>query len=161
VVVWLCKAGDDFLGTRPCGLLSQQNIRVAIVEDYEPLLDALRLEINRSVGMCCVGIFGCSEDLIKVIPKLQPDLVMMDLELPRMDGISATREIKRRWPRVKILIFSASDELQKITEALSAGASGYLVKSEPREKLAEAIRRLHSGRFGFERQRGRMPGAFF
>lgn len=116
---------------------------MAIVEDYSPLLHGLRLEVNHSTGLHCVGIFETSEEAISAFEKLRPDVVLVDLSLPRMDGFECTRRIKKRWPRMKVLIFTADES--KAQEAFVAGASGYLDKRVPRAELADFIRRAYRG----------------
>lgn len=126
-------------------MTNTQRIRVAVVEDNPFLLEALQAEIKHSEGLTCVGGFESCEEFLKAVAKVRPDVIIMDLGLPGMDGISCTIQIKRRWPRAKVLIFSTHETREKIVKSLTAGADGYLVKSTPRQKLAEAIRRVHNG----------------
>jgi NarL family two-component system response regulator LiaR len=121
-------------------------IRVAIVEDYEPLLFQLKLEIDITPGMVCVGAFDSCEKLLTEIPNAKPDVVLLDIGLPKMDGIACVREIKNSWPRTKTLMLSADDSRQTIVSAFSEGADGFLDKSTPRQRLAQAIARVHEGR---------------
>jgi DNA-binding NarL/FixJ family response regulator len=94
--------------------------------------------------MKCVGSFDSCEDALDALGKLRADLVLMDLGLQRMDGIECTRRVKRRWPRTKVLVFSADDKQSEV--ALRAGADGYLDKGASPDKLAKAIRRVHAGK---------------
>jgi DNA-binding NarL/FixJ family response regulator len=118
---------------------------VAVIEDNRFLLAALKAEIQFSEGLRCIGAFDNCEDFLKALPRLRPDVVLMDLGLPGMDGINCTIQLKRRWPRAKVLIFSTHETREKIVKSLTAGADGYLVKSTPRQKLAQAIHRVHNG----------------
>lgn len=124
----------------------QQRIRVAIVEDYVPLLQQLRTEINLSTGLQTVGTYETCEDAIAHMDRAHPDVVVMDIGLPKMSGIDGLKILKERWPRTKVLMFSADDRKETIREAFLRGAAGYLDKGSPRQKLAAAIERVHEGR---------------
>jgi DNA-binding NarL/FixJ family response regulator len=118
---------------------------VVVIEDHPGLCEGLRLEINRSAGLKCVGAFESLEDGLKFIPKSDVDICLLDLMLPGADGIEGTARLKKKFPRLKVIIFSGLDSAEKILAAFNAGADGYLVKSTPREKLAEAIERVYEG----------------
>lgn len=119
---------------------------MAIVEDYLPLLQQLRTEINLSSGLQTVGAFENCEDAIANMDRGHPDVVLMDISLPKMSGIDCLKLIKEKWPRTKVLMFSADDRKETIREAFLRGADGYLDKGSPRQKLAAAIERVHEGR---------------
>lgn len=118
---------------------------MAVVEDYEPLLKQLKSEINLAPGLECVGTFQSCEELIESMPATKPDMVLLDIGLPRMSGITCIKEIKRQWPRTKCLVLSDDVRRQSIIDAISEGADGYLEKGTPRQKLAAAILRVHEG----------------
>jgi DNA-binding NarL/FixJ family response regulator len=85
------------------------------------------------------------ETALDETPRCNPDVILLDLGLPRMSGIDVTREVKARWPVVEILIFTIFDEEEKVLEAIKAGASGYLLKGAPADKIIEAIRDVRAG----------------
>lgn len=103
------------------------------------------MEISRSESLRCVGAFLTFEKAQPEIPNKQADVILLDLGLPGMDGVEATRIIRRRWPRLKILIFSSLASEERIYSAFNAGANGFLVKSAPRLELVDAIERVHEG----------------
>ena len=125
---------------------------MALVEDDENLRTCLTDELNRSPGLTCVGAYELAEPAIDAIPKVRPDVVLMDLMLPRMPGVEATSKIKQRWPRVRVLAFTGHGNIELIVTAFSAGADGYILKSTPRQKLAEIIKRVHEGGSPISRQ---------
>lgn len=127
--------------------MSKENrIRVVIVEDHAELCQCLRLEVNRSASMHCVGAFQSLELLLSKPADLLADVLLLDLSLPGMDGIEGAAELKHRWPRLKIIIFSADGRSETIFAAFMAGADGYLIKcSSSRQRLAEAITMVHGG----------------
>ena len=124
---------------RPC------RIRVTVVEDDLCLLECLRREVDRSHGLECVGAFGSFEDAREKIPNQEPDVILLDLSLPGIDGVDAIRTIKVEWPRLKILVFSGHEDNQRIFSAFMAGANGFLLKSSARAELADGIEKVYRG----------------
>jgi DNA-binding NarL/FixJ family response regulator len=92
-----------------------------------------------------IGTALSGEAALALLEKQQPDVVLQDLGLPRMTGIEVTREVKKRWPAVEVLIFTIFDEEEKVIEAVKAGASGYLLKGASGEKVIDAIREVKAG----------------
>lgn len=103
------------------------------------------MEIEGSPGLRWVG--GCErfETASGEIPRKSPDVVLLDLGLPGMDGIEAINAMKHSWPRLKILVFSGASDEQRIYSAFMAGANGFLVKSAPKAELAEGIESVYGG----------------
>jgi DNA-binding NarL/FixJ family response regulator len=120
-------------------------IRVVVIEDHAPLRDALSMEFDRNPRLKFVKGFDDFEGAEKELGKLEANVVLLDLGLPGMSGVEATGLIKKKWPRLKVLIFSALDAGEVMLAALKAGANGYVLKQEPPEKLAAAIERVHEG----------------
>jgi DNA-binding NarL/FixJ family response regulator len=120
-------------------------IRVFVVEDQTPILkNQLKLlERCPAIRLCGTALSG--ETALEAISKDPPDVVLLDLGLPRMDGIEVTRRVKERVPAVEILIFTIFEEEEKVLEAIRAGASGYLLKGTPVERIIEAIQEVHAG----------------
>ena len=120
------------------------SIKVSIVEDDKRTRESLALLIGGASDFSCVGAHATAETALKKIPQEQPDVILLDLELPAMSGIEFIRELKRR-PAVEILVLTIHDEPRRIYAALEAGASGYLVKPMPPRKMIEAIKEIHGG----------------
>jgi DNA-binding NarL/FixJ family response regulator len=120
-------------------------IRVFVVEDQAKILKHQLKLLEGRVGLEIVGTAMSGESALEELEKITPDVLLLDLGLPRMDGIEVTREVKARWPRVEILIFTIFDEEEKVLDAVKAGASGYLLKGMPAERIAEAISEVHAG----------------
>ncbi|MFP2928784.1 response regulator [Pyxidicoccus sp. 3LG] len=120
-------------------------IRVFVVEDQTKILkNQLRLfEGHQDIDIVGTALSG--EAALDEVPKLMPDVLLLDLGLPRMSGIDVTREVKARFPKIEILIFTIFDEEDKVLEAVKAGASGYLLKGAPVDKIIEAIKEVRAG----------------
>jgi DNA-binding NarL/FixJ family response regulator len=120
-------------------------IRVFVVEDQTRILkNQLRLlESHQDIEIVGTALSG--EAALEDVPRVNPDVLLLDLGLPRMSGIDVTREVKARWPQVEILIFTIFDEEDKVLEAVKAGASGYLLKGTPADKIIEAIKEVRAG----------------
>ena len=121
-------------------------IRVAIVEDHKSVAEGFERLINDSENVRVIGkaynITGCRELLKAVLP----DVMLLDVGLPDGNGIDMCREIKEKYPQVKILILTGYNELYTITRALDAGADGYVLKSSMLDEILEGIRTVASGR---------------
>lgn len=121
-------------------------IKVIIFEDNRHLRDSISLVINNTEGMACSGAFANGDNLVMNVLTANPDLALMDINMPGIDGIECTKIIKRQFPKVKILIQTVFEENQKIEEAIKAGADGYILKSAKPQELIEAIRDVVEGR---------------
>jgi len=120
-------------------------IRVLVVEDQPKILRNQLKVLESAPEIEIVGTAMNGEAALDEIPRCNPDVLLLDLGLPRMSGIDVTREVKARWPKVEILIFTIFDEQGKVLEAIKAGASGYLLKGATSEKIIEAIRDVCAG----------------
>src|ERR1700744_6470788 len=120
-------------------------INVCIVEDDSNLRETIRGFINLNAGFKCSMVFSSAEELLKNLPKPGPDVVLMDINLPGMSGIECVGSLKRLLPEVQIMMLTIYENSDRIFEALAAGASGFLVKNTPPEKLLEAIRDVAGG----------------
>ena len=120
-------------------------IIVALVEDDKTLRESLADFIASRKNMRCAGAFASGEDALREIPKIAPDVVLMDLHLPGMSGIDCARELKSRLPDTQIVMLTMFKEPEKIFAALRAGASGYLLKRAAATELASAIEQVHAG----------------
>jgi DNA-binding NarL/FixJ family response regulator len=120
-------------------------IRVFVVEDQTKILkNQLRL-LEGHPDIDIVGTALSGEAALEEVSKNVPDVILLDLGLPRMSGIDVTREVKATHPKVEILIFTIFDEEDKVLEAVKAGASGYLLKGAPVDKIIEAIKEVRAG----------------
>lgn len=120
-------------------------IRVFVVEDQTKILKN-QLKLLESVKEIeIVGTALSGESALEEVARIKPDVLLLDLGLPRMSGIDVTRQVKATQPEVEILIFTIFDEEDKVLEAVQAGASGYLLKGAPADKIVEAIKEVSAG----------------
>lgn len=123
-----------------------KQISVCIVDDNKELRNALEEIISMSEGYKCIGTMGTAEDAINQLPILKPDVVLMDINLGTIEsGIDVVRVLKPRIPEVNFMMCTVYEENEKIFEALSAGASGYILKKTDPARMLEAIRELYEG----------------
>lgn len=120
-------------------------ITVCLVDDDAALRETIGGYISGAKGFDCLGAFPTGETALQVIPGLQPNVVLMDINLPGMSGIQCVKKLKEKMPRLLVLMLTVYENSDRIFEALSAGASGYLLKSTPPERLLEAIEDLRQG----------------
>ncbi len=118
---------------------------VIIVEDAKGVRQQLVRLIESVSDMKCLGAFASGEEALPVILKTMPDVVLMDIGLPRMSGIQCVAEIKRIFPDIKVIMVTAYVDSERIFRALKSGANGYLVKTNAPEQLINAIRDVHQG----------------
>ena len=115
-------------------------ITVLIVDDSAAVRDGLRSILQANPDIEVLGEAGDGLAAIDRVEELQPDIILMDAQMPQMDGIEATRHIKARWPNIKILFLTVHTEF--IEAAVAAGADAYLLKDSGRRELVQAIREL-------------------
>lgn len=120
-------------------------INVIIVEDNDIIREGLAMLINGTDGFCCTASFADCESMLEVVEVIQPNVLLMDIQLPGMSGIDGVKAVKKVFPDVDILILTIYEESDMIFEALCAGASGYLVKKTPPSRLLEAIKEASEG----------------
>ncbi len=124
---------------------SQQRIRVLVVDDHAVVRRGLRAFLELQDDLEIVGEAENGIAAIAEAERLVPDVVLMDLVMPELDGIGAIAEIKRVYPEIEIVALTSFIEEDKVTAALEAGASGYLLKDAEADEVAEAIRAVHAG----------------
>ena len=122
-----------------------ETIKIAIVEDLREIREGLARLINSTPGYRCTGAYASMEEALEKIPHNLPDLVLSDIGLPGIDGISGIRILKERYPDLLILMLTVYDDNERIFDALCAGACGYLLKKTPWEKLVEALKEAVDG----------------
>jgi DNA-binding NarL/FixJ family response regulator len=125
--------------------LTQPPVKVVIVEDKTWIRENLVREINGSSGFCCVNNYRTAEEALRGIPMDQPDVVLMDINLPGMDGVECVRRLRANLPEVRCLMLTVYEESEKIFNSLLAGASGYLLKRSGTAELLDAIQQAHDG----------------
>ena len=118
---------------------------VALVEDDARLRKQLVQILEDIDDIECVIVCASAEEALEKIPSKNPDVVLMDIKLPRMSGIQCVAELKRILPEVQVIMVTVYEDSDRIFKALKAGASGYLVKSGPPEQLIAAIRDVFAG----------------
>jgi DNA-binding NarL/FixJ family response regulator len=126
-------------------LLSEEAIRVAVVDDQRLFTKGLSGLVDMLPDMEVVGVAYNGEEAIALCRKEEPDVVLMDISMPKMDGISATREIRSLLPQTAVIILTAHEEDEQVFEGIKAGAQGYLLKDAEPEDLSRAIRSVHAG----------------
>ncbi len=120
-------------------------IRVSIVEDDDWIRDNLAATLDATPGMSCLSRFGSAEAALAVLPAASPDVVLMDIGLPKMNGVECVRQLKALRPSVQVLMLTVYGDSDRVFAALQAGADGYLLKRAARNELIEAIRNVHRG----------------
>lgn len=121
------------------------SIRVAIVEDDDEIREGLAVLINGSAGYRCVATFPDAERAIAHLPAQSPDVVLMDIHLPKMSGIECTERLKVEHPGLQIMMLTVYEDDDLVFKSLAAGATGYILKKTPPGELLEAINNLHGG----------------
>jgi DNA-binding NarL/FixJ family response regulator len=123
----------------------KKTIRVAIFEDNNRLREGLSQLINGSYGFACVSSHPNCDDIVKHITETQPDVVLMDIEMPGINGIEGVIKIKERFPEIKILMETIFDDDEKIFNSIRAGAEGYILKNTPPTEILKAIKEIMEG----------------
>jgi NarL family two-component system response regulator LiaR len=125
---------------------STQPIRVMIVDDHAMVRKGLTAFLKSEPTLELVGEAHDGREAIECCEQLHPDVILMDLIMPELGGVAATRTIHQRWPNVQVIALTSFQEKELVQDALQAGAIGYLLKNVSGEELSEAIRQAHSGR---------------
>ena len=120
-------------------------IRVLIADDHAMVREGMLRMFEREKDIEVVGEAGDGEEAVRLAEECKPDVAIMDISMPKLDGIEATKEIKKRCPSVTVLILSAYDDDQFVFALLEAGAAGYLLKSVRSREVIDAVRAVYSG----------------
>jgi len=121
------------------------SISIAIVEDLDVVRNGLKDFISLSNDFLVVGAFKTGEEAFEQLPEIRPDIVIMDINLPGMNGIECIRQVKDKSPGTQFMMFTVYENDDKVFEALKAGASGYLLKNTGLLHIAESVKELHEG----------------
>jgi two-component system, NarL family, response regulator LiaR len=125
--------------------MTEIQISICIVEDRKDIRESLVALVDSQSHLACIGSFENAEDALVKIPELQPNVVLMDIDLPKMNGIECIKQLKPKCPRVQFMICTVYDEDEKVFEALRTGANGFILKRSPPTRLLEAIVELYHG----------------
>jgi len=136
-------------------------IKIVVVENNETIREGLKTLINQSKDYRCIAAYSSCQEIIKNIEKLEPNIVLVDIQLSQVSAIEGIKEIKRKQPDVIILILTAYEENDIIFDALCAGASGYVVKKTPPEKFLEFIQEACDSSVPMSSQIARKVNEFF
>lgn len=125
--------------------MAKRPIRILCVEDHRIVREGLRVILDRQTDMEIVGFATSGEEAVLLFEHLEPDVTLMDLQLPKMNGIDATRFIRQRHAEARIVVLTVHQGDEDIHRALEAGAATYLLKESLPEDLVDIVRRVHSG----------------
>jgi RNA polymerase sigma factor (sigma-70 family) len=120
-------------------------VTVSIVEDSDKLRETLVRVLNRADGFRCVSHYANAEDALKDLPQTRPDVVLMDINLPGMNGVECVRQLKKIAPEIQVMMLTVYEDTENIFDALAAGASGYMLKRTAGKELLEAIAEVKRG----------------
>ena len=122
-----------------------KDLRVTIFEDNRNLRDGLKQLIGGSPGFICAGAFANCSNLVNDIENTSPDVILMDIEMPGMNGIEAVKVVKSQFPNVKIMMETIFDDNDKIFQSICNGAEGYILKNTPPVQILTAIKEVYEG----------------
>jgi DNA-binding NarL/FixJ family response regulator len=120
-------------------------IGVLVVDDHAVVREGLRTFLELQDGIAVVGEAGDGEEAVRQAEALRPDVVLMDLAMPRLDGVGAMRELRRRLPAIRVIVLTSFAEDERLLPAIQSGAAGYLLKNVAPAELARAVRAAHAG----------------
>ncbi len=121
-------------------------MKILLCDDQAVIRDGLEMLLNLEKDFQVIGVAQDGAEAVDLAAQKQPDIILMDLKMPIMNGIEATREIRTKFPHIKILVLTTYDDDEWVFDAIRAGASGYLLKDTPRQKIVEAIRGTMDGK---------------
>ena len=128
-------------------MTSDERIRVLVVDDHSIVREGLKLVLEQSGEFEVVGQAADGEEAVRVAAEVSPDVVVMDVIMPRKDGVEACREIMESAPETRVVMLTVADEETAVLEAVAAGATGYLQKETDREQLLSTVRGVYRGEF--------------
>ncbi|MGN0372154.1 MAG: response regulator [Enterocloster sp.] len=124
----------------------KETIKVMIADDQELIRDSLKIVLSANPDMEVIDTVANGREVIRSVRAAKPDVILMDVRMPEMDGVSCTQIIKENYPQIKIIILTTFDDDEYVYNALKYGASGYLLKGVSMAELSSAIRTVHGGK---------------
>lgn len=121
-------------------------IKVLIADDQELIRESLQIVINSKPGLEVTDVAADGQEVIRCVRQKKPDVILMDVRMPKIDGVQCTKIIKENYPEIKIIILTTFDDDEYVFNALKYGASGYLLKGVSMDELTSAIHTVHSGK---------------
>jgi DNA-binding NarL/FixJ family response regulator len=134
----------------------KENIVITLVEDNKEIRDGFDVLISGSKGFSCAATFADAESALNKIPTMNVDVVLMDINLPKMNGIECVKKMKPLLPDTQIIMLTMYEDSEHVFEALKAGAAGYLLKRTSPGKILEAVKEVHEGGSPMSMQIARM-----
>lgn len=119
-------------------------IKILIVEDQELIRQSLEIILSSQPGLSVIGLAGNGNEAVEMAGALSPDVILLDIRMPGMDGVSACRIIKEKYPGIKIIVLTTFDDDEYVFDAIKYGANGYLLKGTSVDELANAIRTVYN-----------------
>ena len=121
-------------------------IKVLVADDQELIRESLKIVLNSKPGIEVTDTVANGQEVVRSVRQEKPDVILMDIRMPKMDGVQCTKIIKDNYPAIKIIILTTFDDDEYVYSALKFGASGYLLKGVSMDELVNAIATVHSGR---------------
>jgi two-component system, NarL family, response regulator LiaR len=122
-----------------------ETITVLLVDDHAVVREGIRSFLELQEGIDVVGEGGDGREGVRMAEELRPDVILMDLVMPRLDGVGAMRELRRRLPEARVIVLTSFSDDDRLLPAIQAGAAGYLLKDVQPQELARAVRAAHAG----------------
>src|SRR5215469_18307799 len=129
----------------PCMADELMPIKICIVEDNADMREGVAQLLNQAPGLRCLSTYATAEAAVRDLPSQRPDVALVDINLPGMNGIECVRNLKARLPQLQVLMLTRYEQSDMIFDSIRAGASGYLLKHTPAEELIQAVEQVHSG----------------
>jgi len=126
-------------------LTATERIGVVLVDDHAVVREGIRSFLELQEGIEVVGEASDGAEAVRLAEELRPDVILMDLVMPRLDGVGAMRELRRRMPEIRVIVLTSFSDDERLLPAIQAGAAGYLLKDVQPRELARAVRAAHAG----------------
>ena len=127
-------------------------MKILIVDDDDLIREGLKMILDLEEGFYVVGTAGNGEEAIRLCMGMEPDVILMDIRMPIMDGVQATKLIKKQFQNIKILLLTTFKDIEYIRSAVKYGAEGYVLKSNSTQSIIESIKTIYSGNVVYEKQ---------